>query len=79
MEGTGKSVSLTEVVKACASDGFPLHNVSLFKAPFRDLTQYKRIEGQFIPDFTFGSHAVEVAVDEDTGRVWLKLVSRYDV
>ena len=80
MEGTGKSVSLTEVVKACASDGLPLHNVSLFKAPFRDLTQYKRIEGQFIPDFTFGSHAAEVAVDEDTGRVQvLKLVSCYDV
>jgi CO/xanthine dehydrogenase Mo-binding subunit len=79
-EGTGKSLALTEVVKACASDGLPLYNVSLFKAPFRNLTQYERIEGQVYPDFTFGSHAVEVAVDKETGKVQvLKLVSCYDV
>jgi CO/xanthine dehydrogenase Mo-binding subunit len=67
-------------VKACASDGLPLYNVALFKAPFRNLTQYERIEGKVFPDFTFGSHAVEVAVDEETGKIQvLKLVSCYDV
>jgi CO/xanthine dehydrogenase Mo-binding subunit len=79
-EGSGKSLSLIEVVKACASDGLPLYHVALFKAPFRNLNQYERIEGQVFPDFTFGTHAVEVAVDEETGRVdVLKLHSCYDV
>jgi CO/xanthine dehydrogenase Mo-binding subunit len=80
IEGSGKSLPLKEVVKACASDGLPLYNVALFKAPFRNLTQYERIEGKVFPDFTFGSHAAEVAVDEETGKIQvLKLVSCYDV
>jgi len=79
-EGTGKSLPLKEVVRACASDGVPLYHVALFKAPFRNLTQYERIEGQVFPDFTFGTHAVEVAVDEETGKVdVLKLISCFDV
>jgi CO/xanthine dehydrogenase Mo-binding subunit len=79
-EGSGKSLSLIEVVKACASDGLPLYHVALYKAPFRNLNQYERIEGQVFPDFTFGTHAVEVAVDEETGKVdVLKLNSCYDV
>jgi len=80
MEGSGKSLSLVEVVKACASDGLPLYHVALYKAPFRNLTQYERIEGQVFPDFTFGTHAAEVAVDEQTGKVQvLKLISCFDV
>jgi len=79
-EGSGKSLSLIEVVKACASDGLPLYNIGLYKAPFRNLTQYERIEGQVFPDFTFGTHAAEVAVDEETGEVQvLKLVACFDV
>ncbi len=79
-EGSRKGIPITEVVKACASDGLPLYHVALFKAPFRNLTQYERIEGQVFPDFTFGSHAVEVAVDEETGTVdVLKLISCFDV
>jgi CO/xanthine dehydrogenase Mo-binding subunit len=73
-------LSLPDVVKACASDGLPLYHVGLFKAPFRNLTQFVRVEGQVFPDFTFGSHAVEVEVDEDTGAVNVKkLVACYDV
>jgi len=79
-EGSGKSLTLKEVVKVCASDGLPLYHVALFKAPFRNLTQYERIEGDVFPDFTFGTHAVEVAVDEETGKVEvLKLISCFDV
>lgn len=79
-EGTGRSLPLTEVVKACASDGLPLYHVALFKAPFRNLNQFERIEGDVFPDYTYGTHAVEVAVDEETGRVEvLKLVASYDV
>jgi CO/xanthine dehydrogenase Mo-binding subunit len=79
-EGTGKSLPLTEVVKACASDGLPLYHVALFKAPFRNLNQFERIEGDVFPDYTYGTHAVEVAVDEETGKIEvLKLIASYDV
>jgi CO/xanthine dehydrogenase Mo-binding subunit len=74
------ALPLNAVIKACASDGLPIYNLALFKAPFRNLTQVQRIEGKVFPDFTFGSHAVEVAVDEETGKVEvLKLVSCFDV
>jgi CO/xanthine dehydrogenase Mo-binding subunit len=79
-EGSGRSLPLTEVIRACASEGLPLYNVALFKAPFRNLSQFERIEGDVFPDYTFGTHAVDVAVDEETGKVEvLKLVASYDV
>jgi CO/xanthine dehydrogenase Mo-binding subunit len=80
IEGSGKNLPIAQVVKACASDGLPLYNVALFKAPFRNLTQVERIEGQVFPDFTFGTHATEVAVDEETGKIQvLKLITCFDV
>ena len=79
-EVTGKTLGLADVVKACASEGLPLYNVSLFKAPFRTISQFKQIEGQVFPDFTYGTHAAEIAVDEETGKiVILKLIACYDV
>ena len=80
IEGSGKTLPITDVIRACASDGLPLYHVGLFKAPFRNLTQFEKIEGDVFPDFTFGTHAAEVAVDEETGKVEvLKLVACYDV
>jgi len=77
---TGKTLSLTDVIRACASDGLPLYNVALFKAPFRTLSQFNQIEGQVFPDFTYGTHAVEIAVDGETGKIQvLKLIACYDV
>jgi CO/xanthine dehydrogenase Mo-binding subunit len=79
-EGTGKSLPLKEVVRACASDGLPLYHVALFKAPFRNIGQFERVEGQVFPDFTFGTNGAEVAVDEETGKIQvLKLISSFDV
>jgi CO/xanthine dehydrogenase Mo-binding subunit len=79
-EGTGKGLSLKEVVRACASDGLPLYHVALFKAPFRNVAQFERIEGQVFPDFTFGTHGAQVAIDEETGQIHvLKLISSFDV
>jgi CO/xanthine dehydrogenase Mo-binding subunit len=77
---SGKSLPLTDVVKACASDGLPLYHVGLFKAPFRNIGGFERIEGQVFPDFTFGTHAAEVAVDEETGKIdVLRLITCFDV
>ncbi len=75
-----KSLPLTQVIKACASNGLPLYHTALFKAPSRNLAQFGRVEGQIYPDYTFGSHAAEVSVDVETGEVQvLKLISCLDV
>ena len=74
------ALALDKVVKACAGDGIPLFHVAQFNAPFRDLIDFTTGQGQVFPDFTFGSHAMEVAVDVETGRVRvLKLISCFDV
>lgn len=74
------ALALDKVVKACAADGIPLYHVAQFNAPFRELIDFTTGQGQVFPDFTFGSHAVEVAVDVETGRVRvLKLISCFDV
>jgi len=75
-----RSLTLASVVKACAADGIPLYNAAQFNAPFRELIDFKTGQGQVFPDFTFGTHAMEVSVDVETGKVKiLKLVSCYDV
>jgi CO/xanthine dehydrogenase Mo-binding subunit len=68
------------VVKACAADGVQLYNVAQFNAPARELIDFQTGQGQVFADFTFGTHAMEVAVDVDTGKVnVLKIVACYDV
>ncbi|GAF80319.1 unnamed protein product, partial [marine sediment metagenome] len=75
-----RSLTLASVVKACAADGIPLYNVAQFNAPFRELIDFETGQGQVFPDFTFGSHAVEVSIDVETGKIKvLKLISCYDV
>jgi CO/xanthine dehydrogenase Mo-binding subunit len=75
-----RTVSTASVVKACASAGVPLHHMAQFNAPFRELVDFRTGQGQVFPDFTFGTHAAEVSVDAETGRVSvLRLISCYDV
>jgi CO/xanthine dehydrogenase Mo-binding subunit len=79
-ESPDRSIPLPSVVKACASDGIPLYHVAQFNAPFRELIDFTTGQGQVFPDFTFGSHAAEVSVDVETGKIKvLKLVACYDV
>jgi CO/xanthine dehydrogenase Mo-binding subunit len=73
-------LALDDVVKACAADGIQLYNVAQFNAPARELIDFKTGQGQVFADFTFGTHAMEVAVDVDTGKVnVLKIVTCFDV
>ncbi len=73
-------LALDDVVKACAADGVQLYNVAQFNAPARELIDFQTGQGQVFADFTFGTHAVEVAVDVDTGKVnVLKIIACYDV
>jgi CO/xanthine dehydrogenase Mo-binding subunit len=73
-------LALDDVVRACAADGVQLYNVAQFNAPARELIDFQTGQGQVFADFTFGTHAMEVAVDVDTGKVnVLKLIACYDV
>jgi len=71
---------LSELTKMCAAEGLPLSNLALFKAPFTDPIDPETGQGDIFPDFTFGAHAVEVAVDTETGEITLlKSVGCHDV
>jgi CO/xanthine dehydrogenase Mo-binding subunit len=75
-----RTVPTANVVRACASAGIPLYHMAQFNAPSRELLDFKTGQGQVFPDFTFGTHAAEVSVDVETGRVSvLRLISCYDV
>ncbi|SDP42125.1 xanthine dehydrogenase family protein molybdopterin-binding subunit [Desulforhopalus singaporensis] len=74
-----RNMELEQLVKLCASDGVELFNLAQFNAPAREFMDFTSGQGQVFADFTFGSHAIEVAVDTDTGRAEiLKYVACYD-
>jgi CO/xanthine dehydrogenase Mo-binding subunit len=74
------SLDLVKMISVCAAEGIPLANLAMFKAPFTKPIDPETCQGQFWPDFTFGAHAVEVAVDTETGEIkLLKSVACHDV
>ncbi len=74
------SLPLKDLVARCAAEGLPLHNLAQFNAPFTDGIDPETGQGDVYPDFTFGTQAVEVAVDTETGAVTiLKSVACHDV
>jgi CO/xanthine dehydrogenase Mo-binding subunit len=76
----GHGIPLAEVAAKCASEGLPLAHLAQFNAPFTDGLDPETGQGDIWPDFTFGAHAVEVAVDIETGEVEvLKSVACHDV
>lgn len=75
-----QSIALPQLIAMCAAEGLPRANLSLFKAPFTDKLDPETGQGDLFPDFTFGTQAVEVAVDIETGEVRvLKSVGAHDV
>jgi len=71
---------LGDLAKMCAADGMKLQHLALFTAPFTDQLDPENLRGDLFPDFTFSAHAVEVAVDTETGEVTLlKSVGCHDV
>jgi len=74
------SLPLKKLVAMCAAEGLPLSNLALFTAPFTDGIDPETGQGDVFPDFTFGTQAVEVAVDTETGEVTvLKSVACHDI
>jgi CO/xanthine dehydrogenase Mo-binding subunit len=76
----GRSLGLAEVVKAMAASGRPTQALEKFDAPFAPTIDPLTGQGKPFNDYTFGTQAVEVEVDEETGVTRVsRLVACYDV
>ncbi len=75
-----KKVSFQELAAACARAHRPRSVFAIYQAPAGQAMDFETGQGKVFPDFTFGSQAVEVEVDEDTGEVQvLRVAACYDV
>jgi CO/xanthine dehydrogenase Mo-binding subunit len=75
-----QKMPLKDLVAKCASEGLPVADLALFKAPFTSPIDPENVNGPIWPDFTFGAMAFEVAVDTETGEVIiLKSAACHDV
>lgn len=75
-----KALPLKQVILMCSGEGVELFHEAQFNAPFTEVPDLSNVQGQVHPDFTFGAHAAEVAVDTETGEVdVLNIVSCFDV
>jgi len=80
IDDPGISMPFHELVKLSAADGIHCSELAIFRAPFSDGLDPETGEGQVHPDYVFGAHAIEVAVDVETGEVSiLKSVAAHDV
>ncbi len=75
-----RSMPIDELARRCAADGVHRHHLAMFKAPTSEGLDPETGQGEVFPDFTYGAHACEVAVDTETGEVTvLKSVGAHDV
>ena len=75
-----KSMSLKDLASRGASEGLERSELAMFRAPFTDPIDQETGQGPVFPDFTYGCHAVDVAVDSETGEVTvLKSVGAHDI
>lgn len=75
-----RGMPIDELARRSAADGVHRHHLAMFRAPTSDGLDPETGQGEVFPDFTFGAHAVEVAVDTETGEVTvLKSVGAHDV
>ena len=80
IDDPARSIAFKDFIGKCASAGVHRSELAMFRAPFTDKVDEATGQGRACPDFTFGTHAVEVAVDTETGEVTvLKSVGAHDV
>ncbi len=73
-------ITLKELAALCASEGVRRSQLAMFRAPFGDQLDPETGRGKVHPDYAYGAHAAEVAVDTETGEVTvLKSVGAHDV
>jgi CO/xanthine dehydrogenase Mo-binding subunit len=74
-----RSLTLEDLVMACESRLLPVSHLGTFFAEGGEFDPQKG-QGRTFPDYTFGTHAAEVEVDEETGEVEiLRYVACHDV
>lgn len=77
--GTDRRITLAEMVSSCEERGVNLGCLSTFRQP-RGEFDPRVGQGDTFPDYTYGTHVVDVAVDLDTGWVeLLRYVACHDV
>ena len=75
-----RRVAFRELAAACARAHRPRSAFAIYQAPAGQVMDFETGQGKVFPDFTFGSQAAEVEVDEATGEVAvLALAACYDV
>ena len=75
-----RSMTLEDLVALCAAEGIHRSELAMFRAPFTDEIDPETGQGRVHPDYVFGAHAIEVAVDTETGEVTvLKSIGAHDV
>jgi CO/xanthine dehydrogenase Mo-binding subunit len=80
IDAPDKSMALKDLIAICASEGVHRSELAMFRAPFTQEIDPETGQGRVHPDYVFGAHAVEVAVDTETGEVTvLKSVGAHDV
>ena len=80
IDSPDKSMAFIDLVKICAAEGIHRSELAMFRAPFSDHLDPETGQGQAHPDYTYGAHAIEVAVDIETGEVTvLKSIAAHDI
>src|SRR5499426_1407857 len=74
-----RALPLAAVVKAAIAEGRPVQALEKYDAPSAPTIDATTGQGKAFNDYTFGTHAVEVEVDEETGQTRVsRLVSCFD-
>ncbi len=80
IDAPDQSMALEDLVALCASEGIHRSELAMFRAPFTGEIDRETGQGRVHPDYAYGAHAIEVAVDTETGEVTvLKSVGAHDV
>jgi CO/xanthine dehydrogenase Mo-binding subunit len=76
----GRTVPMASVVRAATAAGRPVQVLEKYDAPSAPTIDPVTGQGKAFNDYTFGTQAIEIEVDEETGRARVtKLAACYDV
>jgi CO/xanthine dehydrogenase Mo-binding subunit len=74
-----RALPLASVVKAAVADGRPIQALEKYDAPSAPTIDATTGQGKAFNDYTFGTHAIEVEIDEETGQTRVsRLVTCFD-
>jgi CO/xanthine dehydrogenase Mo-binding subunit len=75
----GRALTMASVVKAASGAGRPVQVLEKYDAPSAPTIDPVSGQGKAFNDYTFGTHAIEVEIDDETGRTRpTRLVSCFD-